>query len=295
MSETAEDDFFSNARVAILGLGLMGGSLALALRGKCGELLGADPDPETRDLALEMGLVDRLSADPGEILPCAGVVILAAPVSAVLDLLQELPRLHPGTAVVLDLGSTKKQIVERMGQLPGRFDPLGGHPMCGKETSSLKNAEARLFQGAPFAFTPLERTTSHARAVGEAVARAAGALPVWLDADTHDRWVAATSHLPFLLSNLLARITPADAGPLVGPGFRSVSRLAVTPAAMMRDILMTNRTNVLEGLTRFRRELESLEQLLAAGEWEALAEGFELGAAKRRALVQGGPPAGARE
>lgn len=285
MEEKSEADFLSRARVAILGLGLMGGSLALALRGKCAGLLGVDPDPLTLDLARQMGLADRLSADPGEILPCAEVVILAAPVSAVLDLLQALPRLHPGPAVVLDLGSTKKQIVEMMQRLPERFEPLGGHPMCGKESSSLKNAEARLFQGAPFALTPLERTTPHARAVGEAVVRSAGARPVWLDPDTHDRWVAATSHLPFLLSNLLARITPSETGPLVGPGFRSTTRLAVTQASMMRDILMTNQANVLEGLGQARQELETLERLLAEGDWDALVERFDLGAARRRALV----------
>src|SRR5512142_2192162 len=132
----------SETRVAILGLGLMGGSLALALRGRCAELIGIDPDPAVLDLASRWRLVDRLDAQPARLLPEADVVVLAAPVRAILRLLADLPAAHPGAPVVLDLGSTKGDVLRAMDGLPGRFDPIGGHPMCGKERSSLREAEA---------------------------------------------------------------------------------------------------------------------------------------------------------
>jgi prephenate dehydrogenase len=294
MGETSEADFFAGARVAILGLGLMGGSLALALRGQCSELLGYDPHPPTLALARQRGVVDRLSDDPRQILPEADIVVLAAPVRAILAWLDELPSLLPGETVVLDLGSTKKQIAAAMERLPERFDPLGGHPMCGKESSSLENAEASLFQGAAFAFTPLSRTSPLALAVAETIARGVGAVPVWLDPDTHDRWAAATSHLPYLISNLLAYATPGEAAPLVGPGFRSATRLAVTPTRMMQDILMTNRENILCGLKQFRQQVETLERLLSEGDESALVERLERGADRQRTLTSGSRAGGDR-
>lgn len=272
--------------VAILGLGLMGGSLALALRGKCKTLLGIDPDPQVVALALERRVVDHASVSPLDLLPQADLVILAAPVRAILSLLQTLSHLHPGPAIVLDLGSTKVEIVRLMHSLPGRFDPLGGHPMSGKEKGSLANADAGLFQEAPFALTPLERTTPSARWIAEQLVAAVGARPLWIDAETHDRWVAATSHLPYLLANTLAAVTPLEARPLVGPGLRSTTRLAPASLTMMVDILVTNRQNVLDRLQHYRQALESVENSLLTGDLEALSAQLALGAAHYTELTR---------
>jgi prephenate dehydrogenase len=285
-----EPDFFSSKRleecvVAILGLGLMGGSLALALRGKCRTLLGVDPDPQAVEMALERRVVDHASVSPHDLLPQADLVILAAPVGAILTLLRLLPDHHPGPAVVLDLGSTKRQIVGAMQALPPRFDPIGGHPMAGKEKASLANADADLFQLAPFALVPLERSSAGARLIAEQLARAVGAHPLWIDAETHDRWVAATSHLPYLLANTLAAATPLDARPLVGPGLRSTTRLAPASLTMMVDILATNRENVLTGLQRFRHALDAVELSLLSGDLEALRDQLAQGAASYAALA----------
>lgn len=282
----SEPDFISGARIAILGLGLMGGSLALALRGRCRALLASDPDLETLSLARQQGVVDRVSSDPAEILPQADVVILAAPLNAIFKLVADLSSWHPGSAIVLDLGSTKTQVVEALKSLPPRFDPLGGHPMCGKEVAGLANAEASIFQGATFAFTPLERTSPRARAFADGLARAIGSRPLWLDPDTHDRWAAATSHLPYLLAAALTLATPAEAAALVGPGFRSTSRVAATPAATMLDVLVTNRENILESLARFRRQLDNLEGKLSADETAALKQALDQGALRQRELVK---------
>ncbi|MCA9968627.1 MAG: prephenate dehydrogenase [Anaerolineales bacterium] len=272
-------------RVAVVGLGLMGGSLALALREHCAALYGIDPDAETLGLARRWGLATAVSADPAELLPAADLVILAAPVRAILGLLAALPRLHPGTAVVLDVGSTKRAIVAAMERLPARFDPLGGHPMCGKEVSSLAHAYAGMYHGAPFALTPLPRTTARARAAAQAVVQAVGANLLWLDAETHDRWVAATSHLPYLLANALAGATPGAVRPLVGPGFLSTTRVAASAQQVMLDILTTNREPVLDALTQFETRLAAVRAALQAQDWAALAGLLAEGAGRRGELV----------
>jgi prephenate dehydrogenase len=277
--------FLLSSRVAIVGLGLMGGSLALALRDHCTALLGVDPDPDTLALAHRRHFARQLSADPAAILPQADVIILAAPVSAILALIPRLPDLHPGSPVVIDLGSTKTEICRGLEELPERFEPIGGHPMCGKETSGLQNAAANLYQGAPFAFTPLPRTSERARAIAVQLARAVGAEALWLEPETHDRWTAATSHLPYLASVALTLATPQDCAPMIGPGFRSATRLAGSSTTMMLDILTTNQANVLEALARLRQQLAYLEgavreadrdclqeALLKAGEWRKLLE-----------------------
>jgi prephenate dehydrogenase len=278
-----------SARVAILGLGLMGGSLAIALRGRCAGVLGSDPDPGTLELAQQWEIVDQASADPVEILPKSDLVVLAAPVRAILSLLQSLPDLHPGEATVLDLGSTKVKVVAAMERLPSRFDPIGGHPMCGKETYSLRNAEAGLYRGAAFAFTPLERSTEKARALAGEIAAAVGAHPLFLDPGVHDRWVAATSHLPYLLAAALALATPVEASALVGPGFRSTARLAASSPSVMLDVLATNRENVLASLQAFRRQLDVLESGLVGGASPGLASSLERGGARLAELVEPRP------
>jgi prephenate dehydrogenase len=280
-------DLLSSARVAIVGLGLMGGSLALALRGRCTELLGIDPDPNALALALELGAADRVSANPAELLPEADVIILAAPVLAILSLLQALPDLHPGSPIVLDLGSTKREIVQAMEALPARFDPLGGHPMCGKETNTLRSAEAGLFAGRPFAFTPLAHTSARARQLADELVAVLGARPLWLDAETHDRWAAATSHAPYLIANALSTATPLEAqAALAGSGYQSTTRIAATPPEIMGDILMTNRENVLAALAAFRAQLDILESQLAASDFPALQQQLAYGANLRRKLGQ---------
>ena len=284
--ERDEPGFFSTVRVAILGLGLMGGSLALTLRGKCTALMGLDTDPQTVELARQRQIVDLASTEPAELLSQADVVILATPVNTIIQNLQELPKYHPGPAIVLDLGSTKAHVVEAMQRLPERFDPLGGHPMCGKERSGLENADQRLFEGSVFAFTPLARTSSRARTFAEELVRQVGAHPLWLDAHTHDRWVAATSHLPYLVSNALAFSTPVEAAPLAGPGYRSTTRLAQSSPEMMLDVLMTNRENILAASGRFRAHLDLLDELLQRGDFETLLTILRHGTDRQNEIIQ---------
>ena len=258
-----EDGFrLPDANIAIIGLGLMGGSLALALKGKCAALYGIDSNLATLERALEEKVVDRAEDDPARLLPHADLVIVATPVPAIIDWLQKLPSFVQKPCIVLDLGSTKRDIVAAMSALPENFDPIGGHPICGKEKLGLENAEASIYREAPFVITVLERTTSRARQAVEQIVAAIGARPIEMTAEDHDRALSFTSHSPFLISSALALSTPVQLAPLIGTGFRSTSRLAGTPAHMTMGILESNRENILHALQAFRDALQQIESSL---------------------------------
>ena len=278
----------ADARVAVWGIGLMGGSLALALRGKVAALLGIDPDETVCRQAEELAVFDQVSCQPASLLPQANLVLLCAPLGHLPDLLSLLPDLHTGQAVVMDIGSTKTALLPMMEQLPERFAPLGGHPMCGKEVRSLSNACADLYQGAGFALLPLSRTPQAASRLALQLVEAVGAHPVWLDPLLHDRWVAAISHLPYLVANALAYSTPAEAAPLARSGWQSTTRVAHTSTSMMMDILATNRPNILTALHRCQSALADLEQLLRAEEYDALKARLDSGTEQYLSILNQG-------
>jgi prephenate dehydrogenase len=243
----------------------------MALKGRCAALLGVDNDPDVCAQALADGAVDQASSLPAEILPQADLVILATPVSSILTYLDRLPALHPGPALVMDCGSTKLEICQAMQRLPASWSALGGHPMCGKEKGGYQQAEASLFQGAVFALVRLSNSSDQAAALAEALVVAVGARPFWVEAAIHDRWVAATSHFPYLLSAMLARLTPPEARPLIGPGWRSTARLAGSSPRMMADILKSNRQPILAQVRAAREQLAALESWLEVGDWVSLS------------------------
>ena len=258
-----EDGFsLQDAIVGIYGLGLMGGSLALALRGYCSIIVGFDSDPSALELALSRGIVDQAETSSVKSLPRVDVLILAMPVPAILDTLAQLPALMTEPCIVLDVGSTKRNIIAAMAALPKYFDPIGGHPICGKENLGLENADRALYGDAPFVVTPLERTTQRAKSAVAQIVSAVGAHLIEMSAEEQDNILATTSHLPFLLSSALAHSTPQEFSSLIGPGFRSTSRLAGTPAHMMMGILKSNRDNVLKAIQNFLGSLNEIEAIL---------------------------------
>ena len=258
-----EDGFrLQDSKIAIIGLGLMGGSLALALRGKCAALYGIDSDRATLELATARQIVDQADTNPANLARQADLVILATPVPAIIDFIQKLPLLLQTPCIILDLGSTKKDIVRAMSLLPENFDPIGGHPICGKEKLGLEHAEGSLYRGAPFVVTALQRSTGRATSAIKQIIAAIGAHAIEMNAEDHDRILASTSHLPFLLSSALALSTPPEFGSLVGTGFKSTSRLAGTPAHMSMGILQSNRLNILNAIQAFRKSLDQIESTL---------------------------------
>jgi prephenate dehydrogenase len=279
-----DDDFFTKSRIAIVGLGLIGGSIALKLRGHCETLLAVDPDPASRDIAIQRNIVDKFSSDPADIIPLADAVILAAPVSSILEFIPHLPDLHPGYLIVMDVGSTKTEICSALDSLPSRFETIGGHPMCGKAVGGLNQADAELFLDSPFALTPLPQTSEQARTFAEELVSVLGAVPIWMGPHTHDSWVAATSHLPYLISSALVLSTPLEASHLIGSGFRSASRLASTPSSIMVPIMKTNRRQILDALAQFRLRLEEIEEALEKRDYLSLGDLFDTGAVHKKNL-----------
>jgi prephenate dehydrogenase len=280
-----EVDFLSSANVGIVGLGLMGGSMAMALHGRCAKLIGVDPDHEVLHLAEQLNIFECLSNEVGNILSKADIIILAAPVCAIINIIHELPAISKHNTIVIDLGSTKVDIVNAMETLPELFDPIGGHPMCGKETSSMINADEYLYREAPFLLVPLQRTTAHAKKIAEQIVSTIGSYPIWLDAVTHDRFTSITSHFPYILSTILAATTPIEAKPLIGPGFKSTSRLASSSTEMMSDILFTNRKNILDQLRIFIYVLQEFEANLSTGQDNEIKKMLNAGKNHHKKLI----------
>jgi prephenate dehydrogenase len=275
----------SECRVAIYGLGLIGGSLAFALRGKSSYLAGVDHDPGILELARNSKLFDQLSSEPETVLPQCNLIILALPIHTIISVLQQIELFHPGFAILLDLGSTKRAIAEIMDHLPSRFISFGGHPMCGKELSGFANADESLFKGAKFAVTPPSHENDSARLIIQQLIQSIGSELLWIDPDVHDRWVARSSHLPFILATALAASTPSEVAPLIGPGYRSTSRLAMSSPVMMRDILSTNKDNIIEALISFKNELTQIENLLVKDQYAQLERVFSQNAEHQKDLI----------
>ncbi|MBI5292521.1 MAG: prephenate dehydrogenase [Chloroflexi bacterium] len=282
----------AGARIAIVGLGLMGGSLALALKGHCDEIIGVDADASALAFALNRGIVHR-AADLEGALATAHLIVLATPVRAILSQIQSLQQSaisNQQSKIIIDLGSTKQQITFAMSKLPAHFDPIGGHPMCGKETGGIAHAEAGLYRGKTFVLTPLARTSPAALALARELAAAVGAEPLLLPADRHDALAAIVSHLPYAAAVALMRAA-IGAGDerlwqLAASGFRDTTRLAAGDLSMMTDILLTNRAAILHALTAYRAELDALAAAIDSGDPAALRAALEPAQRKRRELFK---------
>lgn len=286
MVNKMEDGFrLQDSKIGIIGLGLMGGSLALALRGKCAALYGIDSHPATIELALDKKIVDSAGSDPAKFLPQADLVILATPVPTIVGLIQYLPSFTNRPCIVLDLGSTKSKIMSAMAALPSNFEVLGGHPICGKEKLGIENADALLYRGAPFVITPLKRTTLRARIAAKQMISVIGCRLIEMDAEDHDRALAFTSHLPFLISSALALTVPQENARLIGSGFRSTARLAATPGSMMLGVIQSNRENILNALHHYQHQLSLLEAALMANEEAMLESGLSSAQSRYHTII----------
>jgi len=263
----------TDSRIGVIGLGLMGGSLALDLLDQGMQLSGVDSDPHTAELARQAGIT---TVDINTALTGSDVLVLATPVRETLRLMETFRAEPPALELVIDLGSTKRQIVEAMDALPDDLSAIGGHPLCGKELSGFQQAQAGLFKGSRFVLTPSSRTTPAALAISEQLIDKLGAMPLHMDAARHDRLLGTASHLPYLLAMALTGTAESlgkeDAviWDVVSSGFLSGSRLAASDLTMMIDILTTNRDMVLAALARAQTEFDQLSDLLQAGDEGAL-------------------------
>ncbi|MEW6522825.1 MAG: prephenate dehydrogenase/arogenate dehydrogenase family protein [Bacillota bacterium] len=253
--------------VAIIGLGLIGGSLGAALRKAHPGLpvRGYDRDPRAREIAAARGLATVLNT-PSETLRGANLVILAIPVDELAGVAGEMTTMTPEDAVVTDTGSVKAQVVPVMEAVFGsRY--VGGHPLAGTERSGPAAAHPDLFRGTNYAITPTARTTPQATGCLCALVEAVGAQPVFVSPGEHDHLVAYTSHVPYLVSVALAAATAGipGAGELVAGGWRDATRVAAGSPGLYASILAANGQAVLEALDVFCQELASLRQALKLG------------------------------
>jgi prephenate dehydrogenase len=260
------------ARIAIIGLGLIGGSLGLALkRANIADLEIAGYDEQGTGRARKLGAIDREARSAAKAVEGAALTIIAVPISQVRSVLEEIaPALAEG-AVVTDTASTKREVIAWADELlPETVSFVGGHPIAGKEVAGIDAAEAELFQGRAWAVIPSVRASERAISAVENLVALVGARAVIVDAAEHDSYLAAVSHLPLLLSTALFSLASSSSAwpelaSLSGPGFRDVTRLASTPPELSHDIVLTNRENVLHWLDRLAEELRRFRKLVEDG------------------------------
>jgi prephenate dehydrogenase len=255
-------------RVTIVGLGLMGGSIALALRDSVASLTAVDQDQGVLDRAKKSGIVDYASLDLESVLSVTDLLILAVPVKEIIALLKWLPSVKGGSMAIIDLGSTKVEICELMSLLPERYDAIGGHPMCGREKSGLGAAEATLYQNQPFVLCRTSMTTPYIENIAHQLIQKIGSQPLYQSPNKHDETVAATSHLPYIVSAALMEVVNAvaesnlEAWVVSATGFRDTARLSGSDPQMMLDIIVSNRESIKKHLKAYGRVLKDITNLL---------------------------------
>jgi prephenate dehydrogenase len=276
-------------RIAVLGVGLIGGSIGLAARARVegAEVVGFGRDPSRLGRAVELGAIGRAAGSLEEALEDADLCFACAPVGALPELVRSaLDAAGPGT-LVTDVGSTKGELLRRIDD--PRF--VGGHPIAGAETAGVEHARADLFEGAVWYLTPLAHSEGLLYERLHRFVVDIGARPVALDAATHDRLVAVFSHLPHVLANVLAsqaatRLSDhGEALRQVGPSFRDMTRVAGANTAMWSDIYRSNRRAIVEEIRAFRAELEEVERRLEGGD---VADWNDRAREDRRELLETG-------
>lgn len=251
--------------VAVVGLGLIGGSLALRLREVGLRVLGVDVDPGALSLARQRGAIDVGRGDLGAVAE-ADLVIIATPLEQVAQVGIAAARRMRAGAVLTDVGSVKAPVVAAIhAALPAGVRFIGGHPMAGSEKQGIASADAGLLNGRPFVLTPTARTAAEALMTMQAVVTRIGMRSVVLDPVQHDELVAQISHLPYLVSLALLRTIADDARAIGGPTMAEMTRVAHSPAAMWTEICRSNREAILRALARFETELTRLRHEVEEG------------------------------
>ena len=270
-------------RLCIIGAGLIGGSLARALRAAdyCREVVGCSRNPEHLQQAVELGVIDRYETDPVQAVAGADMVLVAVPLGAMEPVFRALRGQLPAEAAITDVGSAKASVIEAarrgFGELPAAFVP--GHPIAGTEQSGVAASFPGLFRDRRVILTPVEQTSTEATARVRAMWEAAGAVVDEMDPAHHDTVLAATSHLPhvlaFALVNSLTRIGESDEiFRYAAGGFRDFTRIASSDPVMWRDICLANGDAILQLIDRFSGDLQQLADAVRQHDGETLQTVF---------------------
>jgi prephenate dehydrogenase len=262
--------------VAIIGLGLIGGSVGLTLRqgGKRStwEIVGYSRHRESLTDALNLGAIDRGATNLEDAAKQAEFVIIATPVLAVKEIFSKIaPHLRSG-CIVTDVGSTKVQIMKWAAAiLPPKVDFIGGHPMAGRETYGIQAAKSALFQGCTYCLIPSEKASPKSIDTVVGMVKKLGATPIFIDAQEHDNLVAGISHLPMVLSAALVSLTTQNPSwskmsRLAASGYHDLTRLASGNPEVSAHICLSNQEAIVNWIDRFSQELERYRQLVAKGD-----------------------------
>jgi prephenate dehydrogenase len=276
-------------RIAVLGVGLIGGSIGLAARRRLeAVVVGYDPDPATLERALEAGAVDRAAGSVAA--ACEGAVVFcAAPVAGLAALVGEALAASGPETVVTDVGSTKRELVAALGG-DERF--IGGHPLAGAETAGVGNARAELFEGARWYLTPTELSSGLLYDRLQRTVVDLGARPQAIEPEAHDRLMATISHLPHVVANVLAAEAAAELTrdsermPEVGPSFRDTTRVAGANPAIWADIFASNSEAVAAAVEAVARRLEEAAALIRSGDRDAVGAWHAAAGEDRRRLLE---------
>jgi prephenate dehydrogenase len=280
-------------KATIIGVGLIGGSLAKVLKDKnlAREITGVGRSRETLELALKTGVVDRVEQDLSSAVGDADLVVLASPVGAFKHIITEIgPKLKKG-AILTDVGSVKGEVVRTMAALlPSSIHFVPGHPIAGKEKHGVTEASETLFNGAKCILTPTAKTDPQALATVKALWLAVGADVVLMDADAHDHIFAAVSHLPhaasFAMVNTAAGFSAGQENYInfSGAGFRDFTRIAASSPEMWRDICLLNGKNIVEMIDQYQAALTSIKKAIKHEDAAQLEKLFQSASELRRGL-----------
>jgi prephenate dehydrogenase len=284
-------------KIAVLGVGLIGGSIGLAARRRLdAEVVGYGRTPATLERAVGLGALDRGAASVAEACEGAEVVFCAGPVGALPDQAREALAASGPETVVTDVGSTKGELVDALGG-DERF--IGGHPLAGAETAGVENARADLFEGARWYLTPTERSSGVLYDRLQRTVSDLGARPQAIDAGAHDRLMATISHLPHVVANALVAEAAAELSrdsermPEVGPSFRDTTRVAGSNPVIWADIFASNREAVADSVEAVARRLGEAAELIRGGDRDAVAAWHAAAGEDRRRLLESELEAGA--
>jgi prephenate dehydrogenase len=275
------------ATLAVVGVGLLGGSVALAARqrGLADTIIGIDTESAVREYILQTGLVDSATANLQEGVAGANVVVFCTPIDQIADQVAAASRVCQPTTLLIDVGSTKASLVRRVeSQLPDPSWFVGCHPLAGSERSGAHNAKADLFQGRLVVLTPTSRTLAEAQARATTFWLRLGARIKVMSPEQHDQAVSMTSHLPHLIASALAGILPPHLVELAATGFRDTTRIAAGSPRLWTSILCDNRGATIAALDRFQAQLDSFRDALRAGDADALLALLQQGKSVRDCL-----------
>lgn len=251
--------------VTIVGVGLIGGSLGLAMKQRqlARRLVGVGHRQSSLDRALELGAIDEATLDVAQGVADAELVVLATPVGLMADLVRKAGDSIQRGCIVTDVGSTKAQLVSTLDELAGgRFRYVGSHPIAGSERRGVDYAKADLFDARLCFLTPTTSTDERALAAVTELWQALGATVRIADPGEHDRLVASASHLPHLVAAALVNVMTADAMSCLGTGFLSTTRIAAGDPRLWADVCLQNRSRILEALRRFGHEIETIRNII---------------------------------